>query len=113
MDLKMNSEKIDNAGVEWDCKVVGGEVPLIMEDEEDLQCAVMAGFLVKGTVPLIPDAGVPWTDFLQKKISFAELDFYVRESLIAVEKETFYPEYGVENDKLVMTIGKFERSEGE
>ena len=46
MDLKMNSEKIDITGVEWDCKVVGGEVPLIMEDEEGLQCAVMAGFLV-------------------------------------------------------------------
>lgn len=110
MDLKMSAEKIEN-GVEWDCKVSGGEVPIIKEDEEDLQSAVMAGFLIKGTVPLMPDAGVPWTDFLQKKITFGELDFYVRESLLAVEKETYYPEYSVDGDKLRMTIGQLERSE--
>lgn len=107
MDLKMGAETVSD-GVEWDCKVTGGIVPLVSGDEEGLQCATMAGFLVKGTVPLLPDAGVPWTDFLQKKITFGELDFYVRESLNAAEKEIYYPQYDIQGDKLTMSVGKLE-----
>ena len=108
MDLKMRAEDITDAGVTWDCKVENGNVPIIMDDEEDLQCATLAGFLITGTVPQLPEAGVPWTDFLTGKITFGVLDFYVRESLLNVSKDNFYPEYDIDNDKLTMSIGKLQ-----
>ena len=111
MDLKMKAEEITTAGVNWDCEVDNGIVPIILDDKEDLQCATLAGFLIKGTVPQLPNAGVPWTDFLTNKITFGVLDFYVRESLLNVQKDNFYPEYDIEDDKLTMKVGKLEQEE--
>lgn len=105
MDLKMAAETITNQGVTWDCVVQDGIVPIISGDEEDSQCATIASFLIRGTVPLLPEAGVPWTDFLTKKITFGELDYYIRQSLINVEKEGFYPEYALQNG-LQLTLKK-------
>ena len=111
MDLKMKAEDINTAGVSWDCSVENGIVPIIKDDKEDMQCAVIAGFLIKGTAPILPDAGVPWTDFLTKKISFGVLDFYVRESLQNVDKPNYYPQYDLEEDQLTMKIGRLETEE--
>jgi len=109
MDLKMKAEDITDAGVTWDCEVKNGNVPIIKDDEEELQCATLAGFLITGTVPQLPEAGVPWTDFLTNKISFGVLDFYVRESLLNVGKDNFYPEYDIEDDQLTMKVGKLQQ----
>lgn len=111
MDLKMKAEDITDAGVSWDCDVVDGNVPIITDDEEDIQCAILAGFLITGTVPQLPEAGVPWTDFLTGKISFGVLDFYVHESLLNVSKNNYYPQYDLENNRLTMNIGKLEQEE--
>lgn len=108
MDLKMKAEDITDAGVSWDCEVINGNVPIIKDDEEDLQCATLAGFLITGTVPQLPEAGVPWTDFLTNKITFGVLDFYVRESMQNVNKDNFYPEYDLEEDQLTMKVGKLQ-----
>ena len=113
MDLKMKAEDISTAGISWDCEVKDGLVDIIQNDEEDLQGAVIAGFLIIGTVPLLPNAGVPWTDFLSDKISFGVLDFYIRESLDSVQKNNFYPQYDIEDDKLTMSIGKLIQEEAE
>lgn len=106
MDLKMKAEEITNAQIYWDCKVEDGIVPIITDSEEDLQCATLAGFLIKGTVPQLPEAGVPWTDYLTGRLTFGELDFYVRDSLSNVDKAEYYPEYDIEQDQLTMSIGK-------
>ena len=111
MDLKMKAEDISDDGVYWDCKVENGIVPIIKGEEEDLQCATMAGFLIKGTVPQLNDAGVPWTDFITGKIEFGVLDFYVRESLTNVGMNNYYPEYDIEEDKLTMSVGKLEQED--
>jgi hypothetical protein len=113
MDLKMKAEDITDAGVSWDCDVKDGLVPIIKDDEEDLQCATIAGFLIVGTVPQLPEAGVPWTDFLTGKITFGVLDFYVRESLLNVGKDNFYPEYDIEEDQLTMKVGKLQQEEAD
>ena len=113
MDLKMKAEDITDAGVSWDCDVENGLVPIIKDDEEDLQCATIAGFLIVGTVPQLPEAGVQWTDFLTGKITFGVLDFYVRESLLNVGKDNFYPEYDIEEDQLTMKVGKLQQEEAD
>ena len=113
MDLKMNAEEITDQGVSWDCDVENGLVPIIKDDEEDLQCATIAGFLIVGTVPQLPEAGVPWTDFLTGKITFGVLDFYIRESLLNVGKDNFYPEYDVEEDQLTMKVGRLQQEEAD
>ncbi len=106
MDLKMNAEDITSAGVSWDCEVQNGDVPIITDETEEVQNATLAGFLIVGTVPQLPDAGVPWTDFLTGKITFGVLDFYVRDSLMAAGKDEYYPQYDIEDDQLTMSIGK-------
>lgn len=111
MDLKMKAEDIKTSGISWDCKVVDGVVPIITGDEENLQCATQAGFLIKGTIRQLPEAGVPWTDFLTNKMTFGELDFYIRDALRKVEMETFYPRYDIENDQLTMTIAQMNQEE--
>lgn len=109
MDLKMKAEEITTAGVTWDCDVQNGNVPIITDDDENLQGAILAAFLIRGTVPQLPEAGVPWSDFLTQKITFGVLDFYVRESLSAVDRDDYYPQYDIEEDQLTMSIGKIEQ----
>lgn len=111
MDLKMKAEEITTSGVSWDCEVSNGLVPIITDDKEDLQCATLAGFLITGTVPQLSEAGVPWTDFLTGKIEFGVLDYYVRDSLMNVGMDNFYPEYDIEEDQLTMSIGKLEQED--
>lgn len=111
MDLKMQAEDINTAGVSWDCDVENGIVPIITDDQENLQAAILAGFLITGTVPQLPEAGVPWTDFLTGKITFGVLDFYVRDSLANVERNDYYPQYDIEDDQLTMSIGRTPQEE--
>lgn len=111
MDFKMKAEEITTAGVSWDCEVENGIVPIISDDTEELQNAIIAGFLIKGTVPLLPNAGVPWTNYLTNKITFGVLDFYVRESLLNVGADNYYPEYDIEEDQLTMSIGKIQQED--
>jgi hypothetical protein len=112
MDLLMKAEVItSSSNPVWDVKVENGNVPIITDDKEDLQCATLAAFLVKGSVPQLEDAGVPWNDFLTQKITFGELDYYIRDSLNNVEKQTFYPSYDIADDKLTLSIGKLEQED--
>lgn len=106
MDLKMKAEDITTSGISWDCKVIDGIVPIITGDEEDMQCATQAAFIIQGTIPQLPDVGVPWTEFLSNNMTFGELDNYIRESLRNVDKETYYPFYDTQEDQLTMTIRK-------
>jgi hypothetical protein len=108
MDLKMKAEDIQVSGITWDVKVNDGIVPIISGEDEDLQCATIASFLIKGTVPLLPEAGVPWTEYLTNNLSFGELDFYIHESLRKTDKTMYYPEYDIQNDQMTMSIKKLE-----
>lgn len=108
MDLKMKAEENTADGVSWDCEVSNGVVPIITDDKEDLQSATLAGFLIKGTIPQLAEAGVPWTDFLTGKMEFGVLDYYVRQSISNVGEDNYYPEYNIEEDQLTMGVGKLE-----
>ena len=113
MDLKMKAEDITTTQTSWDCDVENGLVPIIMDDKEEMQEAVIAAFLVMKTVPQLPEAGVPWTDFITHKIEFGVLDFCVRESLSNVGRDDFYPQYDIEKDQLTMKVGKLTQEEAD
>lgn len=107
MDLKMKSEELSTLDYPiWDLKVENGIVPIITDDEESMQTATLAGFLELGSIPQLPKIGVPWTDFLTKKISFGELDTLIRESINTAGQSDYYPKYDIENETLKMSVGK-------
>jgi len=108
MDFKMMSEKTTDGEKIWDCKVTGGNVPIISGTEEDQQTATLAGFLIRGTIPQLPEAGVPWIEFLGKSLTFGELDYYIRESIRMSGKTNYFPQYDIDEDQLVMSVGKME-----
>ena len=109
MDMQMAAERIDGTNYPtWDVKVVDGIVPIITDREEELQRAVLAGFLEIGTIPNLPLVGVPWADYLNRSITFGDLDVAVRESLRQAGADGYQPEYDLTGDKLTMTVGKVE-----
>jgi hypothetical protein len=108
MDLKMKAESVSGDYPVWDVKVENGIVPIIHDDEEDLQTATLAAFLDKGTIPLLPDMGVPWTDFMGGNISFGDLDNDIRVAIRDAGQDTYEPVYSLENGRLVVGVRKSE-----
>lgn len=106
MDLKMDVEEILSSGVTWDVAIEEGIVPILTDDDENMQGAILAGFLERGTIPQLPSAGVPWQDFLTQKLSFGELDSEIRDSLRLADKPEYYPDYDLVDDKITLTIGR-------
>lgn len=107
MDMKMAAEvKRPNEYPIWDVKVENGIVPFVTGANEDLQRAILAGFLERGTIPNLPGQGVPWTRYLAKEITFGDLDVAVRESLRLAGADGYQPEYDLEGDRLTMMVGK-------
>lgn len=106
MDMAMNIEDIKTSGISWDCKLKDGIVEIVTGEKEDIQTATLAGFLIKGTIPQLPEAGVPWLEFLTSSLTFGELDYFIRESLQQAGKDIYMPDYDIQNDQLTMTIGK-------
>ena len=109
MDMKMSAERITSTEVPvWDLKVEGGIVPILTGDEEDIQIATLAGFLEVGTIPQLPNVGVPWGQFLTQDVTFGEIDMAVRQSIESAGKVGFYPQYDIDENtkRLSMTIGK-------
>lgn len=107
MDFKMNAQSITiTSHPVWDCNVQDGIVPVITDADEDMQSAILATFMHKGSIPQLEDIGVPWSDFLTGEKTFGEIDSIIRENLINAGLENYYPQYEYQNDKLTMTIGK-------
>lgn len=106
MDLQMKAESTDGDFPEWDVKVENGIVPILKDDEEDMQCATLACFLEKGTIPKLPDVGVPWSDYLMGEITFADLDVAIRQSISQAGMDGYRPNYLIDGDKLTLTVSK-------
>lgn len=106
MDAQMKQEEFTNTYPIWDVKVENGVVPIIKEDKEDAQTALMASIIQKGSIPQLPDMGVPWTQFLTGEITFGELDVLIRESIGKAGKDEFRPEYQIDGDRLTLQVTK-------
>jgi hypothetical protein len=104
MDLKMDVEhQTDDAPV-WDVKTEEGIVPIIMNDDEDVQCATLACFLERGAIPQLSSVGVDWAGFLTGGKTFGELDSEIRQSLRLAGMEEFQPDYQIVGDKLTLQV---------
>lgn len=106
MDIEMRIQEKTATFPVWDLKVESGIVPILTDDKEDIQGAILACFIEKNTVPELPDVGVEWTGYLTGEISFGELDAQIRQSLSNAEKDEFRPEYQLEDDRLTLTVTK-------
>ena len=65
MDIEMKIQEKTATFPVWDLKVENGIVPILTDDKEDIQGAILACFIEKNTVPELPDVGVEWTGYLQ------------------------------------------------
>lgn len=108
MDLKMRGEDFTGEFPLWDVKVESGIVPIIKDEEENIQTASLACFLEKGTVPQLPDVGVEWTAFLTNDISFGELDAQIRQSIDKAGMTGYRPDYQIDGDRLTLKVKKGE-----
>lgn len=107
MDMKMAAQvQRPNEYPIWDVKVENGIVPFVTGANEELQRAILAGFLERGTIPNLPLQGVPWTRYLAREITFGDLDVAVRDSLRLAGADGYQPEYDLDGDRLTMRVGK-------
>ena len=112
MDLTMASstETTDTSFPTWDFDVQNGLVPLISGDLESVQAASMAAFLQVGTIPQLPDVGVPWAEFLTGIATFGDIDAAIRKAALSANVSNFSPEYDFENGRLTVTMSAVKRT---
>lgn len=113
MDLKMKAEVLEtNETPIWDVEVKDGIVPIIKDNQEAMQTATLSAFLIRGTIPLLPEAGVPWTEYLTGLITFGEMDAEIRQAIINSGYPAYYPEYDVtDSGEMTVKIGKYMEAE--
>lgn len=106
MDLQMSSstEQTGTSFPTWDFNVVAGVVPLISGDLERVQTAAMAAFIQVGSVPQLPEVGVPWAEFLTGGATFGDIDAAIRKAALASNVSEFQPVYDFENGRLTVTM---------
>lgn len=106
MDAQMSSTKTGTSTTfpTWDLRIVNGACPLITGDTEGVQAASIGAYIQVGTIPQLPQTGVPWTEFLTGVANGADLDAAIRKSVASAGQSAFSPDYTISNDKLVVTM---------
>jgi hypothetical protein len=101
MDALLESTKVvSGAFPTWDLATVGGIVPIITGDAADEQGAAVTTFLQRGTIPQLPEAGIPWAEYMTGTATFAEVDNKIRADLQANGHDAFTIEYSIVNDAI-------------
>ncbi len=97
---------IGNGFPTWDFVVENGIVPIVEGTVEEAQGATIAVFLLKNSIPQLPDVGIPWSPFLTEDLQFNEVDGEIRTTLTGLGYVDFSPVYDIVNDKLVVNVKK-------
>ncbi len=93
----------------WDIEVNNGVVKTIDEDNENIQRAMIASFIQKNTLPLMPDTGLDWTKYLLGEISLSEIDAKARANInLYMESLMYVPYYKIVNGQLTYNITQVE-----
>jgi len=101
-----SSQSIPNQFQTWDYYVSNGIVPILEDSPEDEQAAMIAAYLQKGTVPQLPDSGIPWVEFFTGEVQFNEVDGAIKQALNSIGLTSFYPSYDLVNDNLICKVSK-------
>lgn len=106
MDLKMKVQEISaDKNPVWDLELINGIVPIIDGPQENMQTAILAAFLELGSIKQLPNVGVDWPAFITGRLSFGELDSSIRDSLTKAGQINYFPQYDIQDEQLIMTIG--------
>jgi hypothetical protein len=105
MDAQMTSES--GTFPSWDFALTLGTggadyVAIISGEQEAQQEAQVAAYLILGSVPQLPGAGVDHLGFLGGSTNFGMLDAGVRSFLINVGRSDYYPDYDIQNGTLIV-----------
>lgn len=93
----------------WDLEVHNGLPKTLSGSSLDIQRAMIASFIQKDTLPLMPTTGLPWTKYLLGEISLSEMDALARANInLYMESLAFVPYYKIVNGQLVYNITKVE-----
>lgn len=98
-----------------DINIENGRAEELVDDNAiQAQRATVAGYMIKGTVPLIPDAGVEWDAYATREKTLLEMDGQVRQSVSTFVggENRFIPEYGMMSDHLAIRMNEVVMSEG-
>ena len=105
MDARMqSSQSLPNQYQTWDYYVDSGIVPILEGSQEDSQAAAIAAFIQLGTIPQLPDTGVPWVEFFTGEIQFNQVDSSIKSALNKLGLISFYPQYDLVNGNLVAKV---------
>ena len=99
-----SSETTGTSFPNWDLAVTSGIVPFIEGDPADVQAASISAFIQLGSIPQLPDIGVPWVEFLTKQVTFGNLDAAIRQSAANANVSKFVPQYDILNGNLTVTM---------
>lgn len=106
MDLQMASSTLTTSDSfpTWDFDVQNGVVALITGTVADIQAAAIAAFVQVGSIPQLPNVGVPWVEFLTGDATFSDLDAAIRQAALNSNVGNFAPTYDFENGRLTVTM---------
>lgn len=114
MDLQMDSstEPTATAFPVWDFTVSSGIVSFLTGDLADVQAAGMAAFIQLGSIPQLPNLGVPLAEYLTKSVTFGDLDAAIRQSAQNANVPSYVPNYEVVNGRLIVTMRSVKTGSG-
>ena len=107
MDARMqSSQSIPNQFQTWDYYVQDGIVPIFEGETEAQQSATIAAFLQIGTIPQLPNTGIPWVEFFTGDVDFNIVDGAIKTLLQSIGLSEYYPEYTLVNDSIICKVVK-------
>ena len=91
----------------WDIDVEDGMPLTVPEGSEEDQEASIITYLETNTIPLMPERGINWTGYLNKRSSLAEIDTQIRENIKTyLDTVLFSPVYSTNQGKLEVHLAK-------
>lgn len=91
----------------WDIDVEDGIALTVPEGAEEDQAASIITYLEQSTIPLMPEYGVNWAGYLNKRVSLAEIDTQIRENIKTyLDTVLFSPTYSANQGRLEVHLAK-------
>jgi len=104
--LEGSQQRTASAYQTWDFATKGDIVPIITGDNADAQGAAVTAYTQRGTIPQLPEEGIPWVESLTGLATFGEVDNTIRQNLIANGHDDFQVDYSLVNEGITAKVSK-------